>query len=196
MRIADNAARNVQHGVDVETELDALDAGVGFDVRLRRQIGIDAQGDGRTFAKALRDIGQREQFRFALDVKEKDTFHKPLTQLRVRFADTGVNDLFAFAAGRQRAKQLAAAGHVEAGTVFGHQLANGQIRVRLDAVTNQRIDGGKRLLHLTQMVQQRRLAVDVQRRTVVLRQFADGNLLTMQNALAIMKMVHEPNDLP
>ena len=44
--VADQTLCHIQEGLDVEPELDPLDTGVGFDVRLGRQIGVHAQGDG------------------------------------------------------------------------------------------------------------------------------------------------------
>ena len=53
VRIADHAASHVEDGFDVEAELDALDAGIGLDVRFGRQVRIDAQGDRGRFAERL-----------------------------------------------------------------------------------------------------------------------------------------------
>ena len=55
----------------------------------------------------------------------------------------------------------------------------GEVAVGLDAVADERIDRGERLLQLAQMVQQRGLAVDVQRRAVGFGEGADGHVFTM-----------------
>ncbi len=55
--IAEDAARHVEDGFDVEAELDALNAGVGFDVRLGRQVGIDSQRHRGRFAQRLGRVG-------------------------------------------------------------------------------------------------------------------------------------------
>ena len=41
------------------------------------------------------------------------------------------------------------------------------------------------------MMQERRLAVDVQRRAVGFRQLADGNFLAVEDAVAVVEMVHD-----
>ena len=43
VRIADYAASHVENGFDVQAELDAFHAGIGLNVRLGRQVRIDAQ---------------------------------------------------------------------------------------------------------------------------------------------------------
>ena len=91
----------------------------------------------------------------------------------------------------QGAVQLAAAGHVEAGAVLGHEPADGEVAVGLDAVADERIDGGEGLLELAQVVQQRGLAVDVQRRAVGLGEGADGHVFAVEDAVAVVKMVHD-----
>ena len=69
VRVADHAAGRVEDGFEVEAELDALDAGVGFDVRLGRQVGVDAQGHRGRLAERLGGGGQGVQLVLALDVR-------------------------------------------------------------------------------------------------------------------------------
>ena len=139
-RIADHAAGDVEDGVDVEAELDALDAGVGLGVRLGRQVGIDAQGHRSRLAQTLRHVGEGVQLGFALDVEEarrrspgrSATRRRSCRRRRRRSCSPG-------AAGCQGAIQFAAAGHVEAGAVLGHEPADVQVAVGLDAVADERI---------------------------------------------------------
>ena len=189
-RIAEDAAGHVENGFDVEAELDALDAGVGLDVRLGRQIGIDAQRHRGRLAQRFGHVGEGVQLVLALDVEEEDVVFQGGAELGVGLADAGEDDAVAAAAGRERAEQLAAAGHIDAGAVLDHEAADGQVGVGLDAVADERIDGGEGLLELAQVVQQRGLAVDVQRRAVGLGERADGHVFAVEDAVAVAEMIH------
>ena len=57
--IAGEALGHFQNAVDVEAELGALDAGIGFDVRLGRQGRIDAQRHVGSLMGFFRDRGKR-----------------------------------------------------------------------------------------------------------------------------------------
>src|SRR6185437_6756370 len=160
VRIAGDALSHVENGIDVESELDALDAGIGFGVRLGRQIGIDAQGDRCDGASTASDFREVVQFRLALDIEQEDIVFQGIANLRVRLTYPCENNLLAASASIEGAKQFTAACHVEAGAGLAHHAAKMQISVGLDAVTNQRIDRGKGFLHLAKMMQERRLAVD------------------------------------
>ena len=72
MRIAHEFSRDLEHGLDVEAELGALDAGIGFDVGFRRQVGIHSERHRGAMAGRARDFRQRLQFRFALHIKKQD----------------------------------------------------------------------------------------------------------------------------
>ena len=51
-------------------------------------------------------------------------------------------------------------------------------------------DRRERGLQLVQVVQQRRLAVDVQRRAVLLGQLGDGDVFTVQLLIAVDEVIH------
>src|SRR5258707_1024680 len=76
-----------------------------------------------------------------------------------------------------------AAGHVEAGAVLGHEAAQVDVPVGLDAVAEQRADGGKGLLQLAEVVEQGRLAVDVERRAVFLGEGPDGHVFAVKDTI-------------
>ena len=65
-----------------------------------------------------------------------------------------------------------------------------EVAVGLDAVADERLGGREGRLNLLQVVQQRRLAVDVQRRAVLLGQFGDGDVLAVEGAVAVVEVVH------
>ena len=166
-------AGHVEHGLDVEAELDALDAGVGLGVRLRRQVGVDPQRHRGDLAHFGRDAPEREQFFLALDVEQHDVVFESAAHFGVGLADAGEDDLGVGSAGGDRAVQLAAAGHVEPRAVLGHQPANREVAVGLDRVGDDRLGGGKSVLNLAQFRGQRALGVDVERRAEPLGEVAD-----------------------
>src|SRR5581483_7211651 len=95
------------------------------------------------------------------------------------------------AARLERTEQLTAAGDVEAGAVFLHEPANAQVAVRLDAEADERAGRRERRLQLVQMAQQRLLAVDVQRRAVLLGQRRGGDVFTIEGTIAVREKIHE-----
>ena len=68
-----------------------------------------------------------------------------------------------------------------------------EVAVR-DAVTH-RMVRAEGLLQLTQVVQQRRLAVDVQGRAVMVGQLADGHVLAEKVAVTVVEMIHEKSSI-
>ena len=138
-----------EDGVDVEAELDALDAGVGLGVRLGRQVRVDAQGDRGDLAHRLGPRRPRACSSSSLStLNRKTSLFEAVAHLGVGLADAGEDDLVAGAAGLEGAVQLAAAGHVEAGAVLGHEPAEAEVAVGLDAVADERVGRGERRLEL------------------------------------------------
>ena len=72
VRIADSRLRHIEDSLDVEAELHALHTGVGLDVRLRRQVRVDAQGHRGNAVHRSGNICQGSEFRFALYVEKYD----------------------------------------------------------------------------------------------------------------------------
>src|SRR5581483_5479610 len=60
-----------------------------------------------------------------------------------------------------------------------------------DAVADERFDLGERLLDLAQVMEECSPAVNVQGCAVLLGEGADGDVFTMEDAIAIGKVVHE-----
>src|SRR5262249_15059844 len=86
--------------------------------------------------------------------------------------------------------QLTAAGDIKAGTLFGHQAAEVQVGVGLDAIADEWLDRSKGPLQLAEVVPQRAGAVNIQRRAVGLGQSADGDVLAVENPIPIVEMIH------
>src|SRR5258708_2696194 len=100
------------------------------------------------------------EFGFALNVEKKDAALQAIAMFRFGFPGAREDDLITRDAGVQSAIEFPRARNVEAGSRLGHEFANTEIGVGLDAIADQRLDFGERLLQLHQMMQQRRLAVN------------------------------------
>src|SRR5262245_66301263 len=101
--MADDRLRHVHHGLDVEAELHALYRSVGLDMRLRRQVGVDPQRDGRRAAHRLGDLTDRQQLLLALHVEEEDAVFEGVADFGVGLANTREDDLRARWSGLERA---------------------------------------------------------------------------------------------
>ena len=73
--------------------------------------------------------------------------------------------------------------------MLGHQFADAQIAICLDAITDDRIRGGEGGLNLLQMAKQRCLAIDVKRCAVMFRECGNGDVLAEQSAVAVDEVV-------
>lgn len=102
-RVLHDAPGDVDDGFDVEAELHALHAGIGLDVRLRRQVRVHAQRDVRLHAELLRDGPDRVQLLFTLHVEEEHAVLQREFDLAVRLADAREHDLRAARSRFQRA---------------------------------------------------------------------------------------------
>ena len=74
--------------------------------------------------------------------------------------------------------------------MFGHELAEAEVAVRFDAVGNDGLRFGEGLLHFAQVVKQCGLAVDVERRAVLLGEFGHGHVFAEQGAVAVFEVIH------
>ena len=101
VRLSDNLLGEFQHGIDVQAELDAFDAGVGLGMRFGRQIGIDVQGHQGSAAQRMGHFAERRQFAFTFNIEEKDIVEQRLTHFGIGLADPGEDDFAARASGPQ-----------------------------------------------------------------------------------------------
>ena len=130
------------------------------------------------------------QLRGAFHVEEQHVALQAVVHLRIGLADAGKDDLAAGAAREQGPVQLAAARDVETRPGLGHQPADRQVGIGLEAETEKRLDRLKGPLQLAQMVQQCFLAVNVERSAILLRQSRHRRLVAIENTIAVLKMIH------
>src|SRR5262249_9791480 len=146
-------------------------------------------GHGGRSADFPSDTGQRFEFGLAFYVKEKHAAFETVVKLCIGLSHAGKDNFLTRAAGRESQIQLARACYIKASAVLRHESADAETAIRFQAIANERLDFGERPLQLSQTMDQRSLAVDVQRRAVGLCQDRDGRFLTMQNAIAVMETV-------
>ena len=84
-------------------------------MRLRIDVGIDADGDRRLDAARCGEAAEQLELRLGLDVEAMDARVESEGELPRRLADAGEDDLFGRNAGGKRAPQLAFRDHVGAG---------------------------------------------------------------------------------
>ena len=83
-----------QDRVDVEAELDALDAGVGLGVRLGRQVRVDAQGDLAPSCPSPCATSPMASSSASLSTLNRKTpFSRRVADLGIGLADAGEDDL-------------------------------------------------------------------------------------------------------
>ena len=158
--------------------------GLGVDV------GIDAQRDRRDLADRGGHAGDRVELGLALDVEHQDAGLQPGPDLLVGLAHAGEHGLVRRTAGQADAVQLAGRDDVEPAAVLGHHLEDAQVRVGLHRVAHQGVDLGVRGLERFERPQDRRLAVDVQRRAEPLGQLGRRHVLAVQLSVAVVEGFH------
>ena len=159
-------------------------------MRLGRQVGIHTQRNIGDAPHRLRDVSNGNQLSLALDVKEKNAVLERHANLGVGLAGAGEDDFGSDATRLEGAIEFAAARDVAARASLDHETSDMQIAIGLDAVADQRIDGGKRRLQLLQMMRQRFLAVHVERRAIFFSKRRHGDVVAVKDAIAIAKVVH------
>ena len=158
--------------------------GLGVDV------GVDPQRDRRDFSGGGGHAGDGVELGLALDVEHQDARLQRRQDLLVGLAHPGEDRLARCPPGGLHPDELAAGDHVEPAAMLGQDLEDAQVRVRLDRVADQRINLGKRRLQRLQGLQEHPLAVDVERRPVLLGQLGDRGVLAVELAVAVVEVVH------
>ncbi len=176
--------------VDGDAELVLLAAGGDLVMRLRVDVGVDADRDVHGRALRRGDAGQRLELRQGFDVDLVHTMRDRAFQLGARLADAGIDDALRRHAGRARAAQLAFRYHVGARAEVGQRPDHREIAVGLDRETDQRLQVRHRLRQHPVMPRQGGGRVAIERCAYRVGDARDGDILGMQRAVAILEMVH------
>ncbi len=180
----------LQGSLYIDAELGLLHSGGNIRMRLRIDVGVDAQRDLRALAERHGDLVEREQLLAGLDVEAADARQQRLLHLGHGLADAREHDLARIAAGLEHARQLAARDDVEAGAELRQHLQHREVRVGLDRVAHEVLMPGQRAVEGVEVARERRARVDVQRRAVAAREFGQRHVLGVQLAAAVLEMVH------
>ena len=127
----------------------------------------------------------------ALDVEHQDIAVECVAHFLIGFANPGVDDLVSPSTRSEGAIEFATGGDIHAGAVLDHETGNVDIAVGFDGIANQRMHRCEGSLQLFQMMHQRCLRIDEQRSAELLRQLSNGDVFTVENAIAIVKMIHD-----
>ena len=158
--------------------------GSGIDIR------IDPQRNWRLHSLAAGDFIQVSKFRFALDVETEDALVECILDFLPRLADSGEGAFLRIAAGREHAEKLAPRDDVEARAFTRKQIEDGAVRVRLNGVADQVVDPSEGRVEPAIVIENGARAVDVERRSIFLRDARKVHGFAMQAAVKIMERVH------
>ena len=176
--------------VEVNAELRFLLAGRRVAMRLRIDVGVDAQ---RGLAAAVHPRGDAAdilQLPLGLDVEPSHLGLQGQADLGVGLADAGINAALRIDARQPCAVQLTAADEVHAGPALGEGPAHCQVGAALDRVTDQGIQRSERLSEAGIVIGKRRPRIHVTRRPHLLGDGGNGHGLAIQVAILVRKVIH------
>src|SRR5207253_10852894 len=113
-------------------------------MRVRSNVGVDAQRDRRGQFFGTRDAIYAFQPGLALDVEAVNALVERVFDFLTRFAHAGKRAFCRIATRSDYTKKFAAGNNVEPRFSIREQLQNSAIRVRFDRITNQVIEWRKR----------------------------------------------------
>ena len=183
-------------GLDLlEGDAEFIFVGAGGDLGMCPSIdvGIHAHGDGSDLLQSRRDLVDADQLRLALDVEGIDALAQRELDLLLRLAHAREDAMARVAARRDDAAQFPAADHVEAAAHVGQRAHDGHVRVGLHRVADEVIERGESLIELAEMILQRVLGINVERRAETFHQRLDGGAFAIQLSTDETKIVHEPS---
>ena len=158
--------------------------GLGID------IGIDANGDGRAFAKRRCNVAQLIEFRFAFDVEAEDAFAQRKRHVFAGLADAGENDFRCRYASRAGTPQLAFRDDVHTSAKVRQRRQDRLVRVGFDRKTNERVDALKGLGQHLVVALERRGRIAIKRRSNLGGYLRKADVLGVEHARFVMEVVH------
>ena len=158
--------------------------GLGID------IGVDADSDGRAHAQRCRNLGKRDQFRFAFDVELPDAARQRHVHFFPRLADAGKDDPLTRNAGGLGAQVFAARDHIHARAQTRQMRDHRLVGIRLHREAHKVIHARQRLLEQAKMARQRGAGIDIEGRADRGRDIGDRHVFGMQDAVLVKKVIH------
>ena len=172
--------RNIVEG---QAEFVASGAGGDLGQRLRVDIRVDPQGDGRGLAQPPGGGIEGFQLGPALDVELQDPGSQPGFQLGRLLGDPGKNDLLWRYAPGQRALELTGGDDIGADAVAGDVGDDVGVHVGLDGVADQRVERGEGGLQALDLRADMGAGVDIQRRAVLRGQWRQRHARQLQRTV-------------
>ena len=112
-----------------------MQAGRNIGMSFRRNVGIDAHRDRRSFLQSRRGRGEQSQFRSAFNVEQKYSRAQREFHLGGGFADAGKHNFArSFPVCAQNPLQFSAGNDVEARAFAGYQSQNRERRIGFDGI--------------------------------------------------------------
>ena len=177
-----------------DTKLGFFQASRDVGMRLRVDIGIDAQAHRCFYPELTGDGIEALQFSGGLDVETENAGVQRLLHLGRRFSNAGENDFLRVGARCQHALQLAAGDNIETGAHTGKEVQDGEIGVGFDCVADERILAsrmlGEYVLKLTQGLFQCGAGINIGRCAELFSKRRQSQGFGVQDAVFQGKWVH------
>ena len=159
-------------------------------MRLRIDVGIDAQRYARACSPACSDCGDRFELRLGFDVEAEDVRIERQRDFPRRLADAREGDARTRHAGRNGATQLSFGHDIHAGAELRQCLQHGLVRIRLHGVADQRLHIGKGLREDLIMAGQGRRRIAVEGRADLAGESGEIDPFGMERAAPVIEVMH------
>ena len=159
-------------------------------VRAGIHVWVNPHGHRRHFLQPPADAVDTFQFRFALDVERINAAAQREFDFLFGLADTGEGAFLRRTARRNNPAEFAFAHDVESAAEVGERAQHGEIRVCLDGVADEVVEREQRGAKFSEMVGQRSLRIDIERRAEFFGERFHGNALAVKPPSHVMEIVH------
>ena len=159
-------------------------------------VRIDAQRHASPTTHFRSHFIDRTQLGRGFDIEHENVRLQRVADLFSGFPDSREHDPGRWDPGLQRSVQFAAGDDVRPASLSSHQAENGQIGVGLHRKGNDVRNTAKRPIEGPIVLDQRVVAIDVAGRPDFLGDTLDRDVLAMQLALQVLKIMHPASPLP
>ena len=173
-----------------DAEFVLVGAGGDLLVRARFHVRVHAHRHGGGLLEARRHAVDALQFRLALGVECIDPLLEGEFDIAFRLPHAGKGALAGVAPGGHHALQFAPADDVESAAQSGQHSQDGLVAVGFDGEADQVVHAGQGPVQVHEVLRQRVLRIDVERRAVFARKRLDGNALAAELLAGVMKIMH------
>ena len=119
-------------------------------MRLRVDVGVDAEADWRLLAQPAGNLIESVEFGRRFEVEAENAGIDGEFHFLDGLADAGEYDFLRIAAGSQRPLEFAARNNIKSSALAGEDIQDAKIGIRLDGKTDERVGAGEFLLVLIQ----------------------------------------------